>query len=138
MIFRNNKGINYILKLIPINKEEKEIIEQEEGTKSIYTLYRSNYKGGIQIGNSDVYDKKEDLKGYFYNLNDSLLEEIFDKVNRPIYRVSQGTNNTIENYAIINETEENNFKYVWIDSILDGSFEIKKEESKTLLNKRRK
>ena len=128
---------------MPISDEE--LKEYEDGTKSdefLYVLYRLPGSGGIEIGmmSSSAINYYPGLanisrlddattKAYFYCGGSNLMNQAMEITDRPVYLIGPSDNRTVEEYYVINATE-NNGLYVPLEDVVDGKYTVKKQEIK--------
>ena len=136
------KNPSLILK--PITEEEKNAFESEfMGDEMIYVLYKKPGSATIHIGmmsssmqkhfpaTANVWGLNEaEASAYFYNGVSALEDMAMQITDRPVYRIEPTDERTVGHYEVLNGTKENGLR-VWLDDILDGSYQITPETPTT-------
>lgn len=129
-----NKKQHKPLIITPITKEEMENFKSD----TIFVLYRTDNKGGIQVDILSELLNKEKINHIVKMANFiNYLEVIKDSkkvtIDRPIYKIFIDHDKTVLEYEILND----NFKNIWIDNILNNEYNLTTDNKILTKNKQK-
>ncbi|MCI8347671.1 MAG: hypothetical protein HFJ12_06995 [Bacilli bacterium] len=126
--------------LIPITEDEKECLDEED----LYVLYKLPDSKQIQIGMlspsmREYFPSTTNIwnliyatsKAYFYNGGSELEAESSQITERPVYRVGPTDDRTVNEYTILNATDENNLS-ICLKDVIEGNYIVEKSSPSIL------
>lgn len=139
-VYTNVRLQNPNIILTPITEDEKECIDKED----LYVLYKLPDSEQIQIGMLSPSIREHfpstaniwnliyaTSKAYFYNGGSKLENEASQITERPVYRVSPTDDREVNEYDILNATDENNLA-ICLKDVVEGNYVVEKNSPSIL------